>query len=330
MKLIRNYLKVYLLLYILCWTGLDAAMAQHSILNSFKKPNDESKPWVFWYWLHGAVSATGIKADLKAMKDVGIGGAYLMPIYDSSSKINFQPQVRQLTPEWWEMVKLAFQEAQKNNIRLGFHVSDGFALAGGPWIKPSLSMKKLVWTEIYANAKQEQPLVLLQPSSFKNYYEDIKVLAFPVNELPDTSLPGVYTNSGETPFFLLDTSNRKQTFRAEQTAWVEYRYSHPYTLRSVKVRTGGTNYPSHRLWVLASSDGMKFDTICRLEAPRHGWQDADEDVTHAIPSTSALFFRFVFEKHGMEPGSEELDAAKWKPNLKIVGLYPSNISIEPV
>src|SRR5262245_7510837 len=87
-----------------------------------------AKQWLFWYWLHGAVSKEGITADLEAMKEVGIGGAYLMPIKDTSSGIPFQPQVRQLTPAWWAMVKFALQEAKRLNLQIGVHVSDGFAL----------------------------------------------------------------------------------------------------------------------------------------------------------------------------------------------------------
>ena len=66
-----------------------------------------------------------------------------MPIKDTSSAIPFQPAVRQLTPEWWAIVKFAMQEAKRLDLKLAMHVSDGFALAGGPWITPELSMQKL-------------------------------------------------------------------------------------------------------------------------------------------------------------------------------------------
>jgi hypothetical protein len=116
---------------------------------TFLQPPESARPWVFWYWMHGAVSREGITADLEAMKEVGIGGAYLMTIKDTSSVIPFQPTVRQLTPEWWAMIKFAMQEAKRLNLKLAMHVSDGFALAGGPWITPELSMQKLVWTKTY-------------------------------------------------------------------------------------------------------------------------------------------------------------------------------------
>jgi len=61
-----------------------------------------------------------------------------------------------------------------------------------------------------------------------------------------------------------------------------------------------------------------------LDPPRHGWQDTDEDITHSIPATTARYFRFVFNKEGSEPGSEDLDAAKWKPSFKVMGIYLSD------
>ena len=53
---------------------------------------DTTKPWTFWYWMYGAVSEEGIKADLKAMKDVGLGGCYLMPIRGSKEQPDFKGQ----------------------------------------------------------------------------------------------------------------------------------------------------------------------------------------------------------------------------------------------
>lgn len=42
--------------------------------------------------------------------------------------------VAQLTPAWWEMIRFAMQKADSLKLQLGMHISDGFALAGGPWI----------------------------------------------------------------------------------------------------------------------------------------------------------------------------------------------------
>ena len=44
----------------------------------FRHPPEQAKPWVFWYWMQAAVTKEGIAADLQAMKETGIGGAYMM------------------------------------------------------------------------------------------------------------------------------------------------------------------------------------------------------------------------------------------------------------
>ena len=62
---------------------------------------DTTRPWTFWYWMHGAVSKPGIKADLQAMKDVGLGGCYLMPIRGTDEKPEYNGTAQQLTPAFW-------------------------------------------------------------------------------------------------------------------------------------------------------------------------------------------------------------------------------------
>ena len=175
----KSYYKYYLLfIYKLILTnGLLAQQKIDIVEKSFLNSPESAKPWVFWYWLHGAVSKKGITADLEAMKYVGIGGAYLMPIKDTSSSIPFPQQVRQLTPEWWSMVKFAMEESKRLKLQLGIHVSDGFALAGGPWITPELSMQKLTWSKVYIKAGDKAGINLPQPETKENYYRDIAVFA---------------------------------------------------------------------------------------------------------------------------------------------------------
>ena len=297
----------------------------------FLSPPASAKPWVFWYWLHGAISKEGITADLEAMKEVGIGGAYLMPIKDTSSAIPFQPTVRQLTPEWWQMVKFAMQEAKRLDLKLGMHVSDGFALAGGPWITPELSMQKLVWTKTYIKEGETKKIKLPQPKANENYYKDIAVFAYPADGKAAFSdeavILSVTASNGSKPSFLSFANDGNESFRSDTACWIQYKYAQPFTCRSVRIHVGGNNYQAQRLIIQASNDGVNFKTITRLEPPRHGWQDTDEDVTHSIPVTTATYFRFVYNKEGSEPGSEDLDAAKWKPSFKVMGIY---LSDEPV
>ncbi len=327
-----KYLAIFILTLLFFQAKSQQKQSPGIIEKSFLSPPESAKPWVIWYWMHAAISKEGITADLEAMKEVGIGGAYLMTIKDTSSAIPFAPTVRQLTPEWWAMVKFAMQEAKRLNLKLGMHVSDGFALAGGPWITPELSMQKLVWTKTYLKEGNHSPIVLDQPETNEGYYKDVAVFAYPANSSVaynnDVLVPTVTTSNGVKASFLsfVDPDN-KQSFKSDSTCWIQYYYPGTFTCRSIRIHVGGNNYQAQRLIIQSSNDGTNFTTVTRLEPPRHGWQDTDEDYTYSIPATRAKYFRFVYNKEGTEPGSEDLDAAKWKPSFKVMGIY---LNDEPV
>jgi hypothetical protein len=114
---------------------------------AFSRPPVSASPWVFWYWMQASVSKEGITADLEAMKEAGIGGAYLMPIKGIANPPMTDKPVLQLTPLWWDMMRHAFRESDRLGLKMAMHVSDGFALAGGPWITPELSMQKVTWSQ---------------------------------------------------------------------------------------------------------------------------------------------------------------------------------------
>lgn len=286
--------------------------------------NDNAKPWVFWYWVQAGVSKQGITADLEAMKANGIGGAYLMTIKGgkSSNPSLYEKPVEQLTPEWWEMIKFAMDEAKRLDLKLGMHVSDGFALAGGPWITPELSMQKVVSSKITISNSVTK-IKLPQPETKEGYYKDIAVYAYPspvgTNQSTQTIIPKITASNGADASGLIKPGN-KQNFGSNEPLYIQYEFEKPFTCRTVKIKVSGNNYQAQRLKIEVSNDGKNFRAIGRLEPPRHGWQDTDQDVTHAIVPTTAKFFRFVFDKSDSEPGAEDLDAAKWKPSLKLVNL----------
>ena len=297
----------------------------------FRHPPEQAKPWVFWYWMQAAVTKEGIAADLQAMKETGIGGAYMMFIKGAANPPLINPPAEQLTPEWWQLVKFAMQEAKRLNLQLAMHVSDGFALAGGPWITPELSMQRIVWTKTYTGGKKQFNEVLPQPETREHYYKDIAVFAFPTmikKAIADTSLVPVVTSSvaGAAPQFLAQ-KGAKQTFKSDSACWIQYEYKEPFTCRSIVIHANGNSYEAKRLLIKVSNDGKEFKVLEQMQPPRHGWEDNEADVTYAIPATTARYFRFIYDKEGSEPGAEDLDAAKWKPTLKISGI---ELSGEPV
>ena len=79
----------------------------------FQSPPESAKPWVFWYWMKAAISKEGITADLEAYKQNGIGGVYLVPINGADNPPLLTPTAEQLSPQWWTMVRFAFDEADR-------------------------------------------------------------------------------------------------------------------------------------------------------------------------------------------------------------------------
>jgi hypothetical protein len=292
----------------------------------WQSPPEASHPWVFWYWMQGAVSKEGITADLEAMQSAGIGGAYLMPVKGAPEKPFVTPAVEQLSPLWWEMVTFAFEEANRLGIKIGFHVCDGFALAGGPWITPELSMQKIVWSQLNVQGGKKLIISLPQPENYKGYYKDIAVYAYPAlpEENNEVVRPTVTTNQPDVDVQFLADAGSEETFRCEDSCWIQFEYEKPFTCRSLQIQPSGRNLQSQRLTVEASSDGIHFTRIVQLEPPRQGWQNDDFPMTHAIPPVTARYFRFLYSLQGTEPGSEDLDAAKWKQSLKIKSIRLSS------
>lgn len=294
----------------------------------FANPPEEAKPWCFWYWMFGAVSKEGITADLEAMSHAGLGGTYLMPIKSTEQGKEYAGTAEQLSPEWWEMVRFSMQEADRLGLKLGMHICDGFALAGGPWITPEESMQKVVWTDTIVAGGASGSYALSRPEACQGYYKDIKVLAFPARQEADKRVPLITTSQ------LVDTAGGFFRAQAEKvrpllkaspdTAWIQYEYAEPFTCRNIEVVLQGNNYQAHRLKVMASDDGVHFRLVKQLVPARQGWQNTDANSTHTIPATTARYFRFSWSPAGSEPGSEDMDAAKWKPNLKIKELRLSD------
>ena len=311
-------------LSLLAWVAISPAGAQQprSLHEQFQNPSSEAKPWTFWYWMYGAISKEGITADLEAMKQAGLGGTYLMPIKGIEEAPQYNGKAQQLTPEWWEMVRFSMDEADRLGLKLGMHICDGFALAGGPWITPKESMQKVVWTDTIVDGGKLKALRLPQPETYEGYYEDISLFALPVDKDAADEMPAkmtctnIATGNGIDPKKTVNVDDAG-VIRSSYPCYIQYEYEQPFTCRNIEIILSGNNYQAHRLKVMASDDGITYRQVKQLTPARQGWQNTDENSTHTIPATTARYFRFYWTPEGSEPGSEDMDAAKWKPNLKI-------------
>ena len=72
--------------------------------------------------------------------------------------------------------------------------------------------------------------------------------------------------------------------------------------------------------VKVSHDGVIFHTVKQLTPPRQGWQNTGYNMTFSIPPCKVKYVRLEWTPEGTEPGAEDLDAAKWKPVLRLKGV----------
>ena len=276
------------------------------------RANDTTRPWTFWYWMYGAVSEAGIKADLQAMKDVGLGGCYLMPIRGSQERPEYQGTADALSDNFWRMVDYSFAQADSLGLEMGIHICDGFALAGGPWISPEESMQKIVFCDTVVTGGKHH-FLMQKPQHYDNYYEDIAAYAIPVT-VPLGSPKGSLSYSPEI------TINAKGVLCADEPCWIQYEFDKPTLVRNVEIEPSGTNIQCQRLTVKISHDGVIFQTVKQLTPPRQGWQNTDFNTTFSIPPCKVKYVRLEWTPEGTEPGAEDLDAAKWKPVLRLKGI----------
>jgi len=212
---------------------LSSCRPSPSLDQLFLHPPESAKPWVFWYWVKAGVSKEGITADLEAMKEAGIGGAYLITVQGADDPPLFTPPAEQLTPEWWDMVRFAFSEAKRLGLKMAMHACDGFSTAGGPWITPEMSMQKIVWSEMRIPGSQNFHDTLPQPETMEGFYRDIALFAYPSPAGAEfnthTVTPTANTNvKGEGNMQYLCDPENTEVFKTDENCWIQYAFEQPF------------------------------------------------------------------------------------------------------
>ncbi|MEW6073865.1 MAG: glycosyl hydrolase [Planctomycetota bacterium] len=150
----------------------------------FRTPPPSARPWVYWFWLNGNITAEGITADLEAMERVGIGGVLIMEV-DQGAPVG---PVDFVSPKWRELFQHVVAEAGRLGLEVNMNNDAGWNGSGGPWIRPEESMQKVVWTDTDIEGPRRFEGVLPPPEAVAGFYRDIAVLAFPA--------PGPYRIEG--------------------------------------------------------------------------------------------------------------------------------------
>lgn len=149
-----------------------------TLTERFIHPPAEAKPWVYWFWMNGNVTKEGITADLEAMNRIGIGGVLIMNVglRTPHGPHDFNTQ------GWRDHYKFAADECVRLGMQMALHPLDGWATSGGQWISPEQSIKMLVWNVTDVEGPDNEPVILTQPLTKEGIYEDLAILALPLEK----------------------------------------------------------------------------------------------------------------------------------------------------
>jgi hypothetical protein len=150
----------------------------------FVTPSGQVQPWV-WYRWQGPVSREGLDADLEAIAGAGFGG-FVLDFSDGQplkgAKVGGGPEFG--GKEFFDLVFYTLEAARQRGLQVTIMPQNGWATAGGHWIAPEDQEQALVWSEELVQGPGQVQLKLLPPLRDGTFYQDIAVLAFPVDRIP--------------------------------------------------------------------------------------------------------------------------------------------------
>ena len=205
----------------------------------FGQPPMAYRPYVWWHWMGPNFSKEGIRKDLEAMKEAGIGGATIFNIASAVQEThhpignNPWPEQTYRSEAYWEALAYAAQVAEELGLKIGLHNSPGYSTTGGPWIDEEKGMQTVVKSCTEVRGGRQVKVLLHVPdlpvyggwgSSGRRatFYRDIAVMA-----VPDKKAPRL-----EEVVDLTDRMDQagNLTWSAPSGKWKVYRIGHAPTL----------------------------------------------------------------------------------------------------
>lgn len=282
---VKSY--VLMLAMLLC-ANLLPAQDIHTIYREFQSAPDSTRTKVWWF--HGETNTTheGITADLEAFKEAGIGGV----VYYDQVHGDAQGAFPVFSPAWWDALKFAAAEAKRLGLTFEINLSNGF-VAGGPWITPEMSMKRLCQSQILLKGGERFNDTLPHPSA-KEFW-DVKTLAFPVPEKTDWESRTLVTHTLKSATDTVLTFDFGRPFTARALTYSEAcRSKHPTVAMNMPGAPGEHFYGDGYLelpcigQLEASTDGKTWETVRDIPTL---YNIHYKQRTIAFPPVTARYFR---------------------------------------
>jgi hypothetical protein len=127
---IRKAIIVSILAAALC--NAAAAQSIDELRRNFVSPPDDARIMMRWWWFGPSVTKAEIESELRKMKEGGIGGVEVQPVYpllpdDAASGIRNLPY---LSNEFLEMLRFASQKAKELGMRFDLTLGSGWSFGG--------------------------------------------------------------------------------------------------------------------------------------------------------------------------------------------------------
>lgn len=166
------------------------------IKSGFAVPADTNKVWCYWYWLNDDISKVGVTRDLESMKEAGIGAAFIGNINPEEKN----GRVPLFSDQWWDIMVHAVNEGKRLGVDIGVFNCPGWSQSGGPWVKPGMAMRRLVYSETRIIGGSAFSVNLAKP---RELFQDVYVMAVPdkhsdYKTISRSTMPAVGLNPGRT------------------------------------------------------------------------------------------------------------------------------------
>lgn len=294
----------------------------------FRNPPRVYWPETWFHFIGGNVSREGITADLQAIRQAGISGVHWFHGNFGGLWSGIQEGIKALTPEWEDMVAYVGQQADSLGLRLTLQTCPGWAMAGGPWIKPENAMRHLEWSRTDLDGARQSVANLQLPipqnatEEWRNW-QDICVLAFHT-PLGDTDMrlnPENVQSTDKQDWQACLTGTLQGTLHLPDAGshTVQFTLPQDKTIRTVKLPAVNTwNHP----WVFQpdvhitlagrQADGQR-DTLLCTNIPMSNWQDTMplELACNEIPHPQCYELT-ITHRHPMTLGQIQLLSAAHK------------------
>ena len=259
----------------------------------FVSPPKVFYPETWFHYIGGNVSLAGITQDLEAIAGAGFSGIHLFHGQFGGVWPGTDSQIACLSPLWDKAVKHTATECRRLGLRFTMQGCPGWAMAGGPWIKPENAMRHLVWSRTDITPQTGTiSLPVPQPSEEDwRDYRDIMVFAFPTPE-GDTGaplIPETIKSNIACDWKSYFSGYAKEALHLKPSTpnnpyWVEIAYPSEQVVRAIEfpcvqgMNHGWCYEPGVRVKAEAiMPDGRRVE-ILNTDMPQANWQD-DRPIT---------------------------------------------------